>query len=186
MNKKFLITAILFVSGMAAFAGASESIIVVSQQTLTDYARAIGKVSSIGTVPVTTTVWTYSCFQTRSGVACRYLPRTITLWSQPYTWTVLSPNFAVTPAGVSFTGTLLVQAGQNSVLQAFSLPATATFDPGTSSLNLNVSVTPVAFSVIIAGGKYSSSVVIGSFFDTHLFLTPTTFNVSGRALAGSL
>lgn len=177
----------------------SDAATAISQDTLTAYAVSAGMNSGSQSFPVTTSLKVLHC----SGIKCEAIRPggrvlcvlsqcawevvTITLWEQSVNWVVVSPSFAITPTGVSFSGTLVVAApGVTASPQTFTLPATATFDAPSSSLVLTVSSNSVNVPVTVAGGTYQVGVNLSPYYSIRMPLSPATLNVSGHNVAGSL
>jgi hypothetical protein len=177
----------------------SDAATTVSQDTLTAYALSTGMNSGSLTFPVITSIRVLHCTSvkcTTVGPAghgpcqlsgCTWEVATVTLWQQTVNWVVVSPAFAITPQGVSFSGTLEVTApGVSAPPQAFSLTATPTYDAPSSSLVLTVSSNSVTAPVTVAGATYQVSVDLSPYYSIRMSLPPAILNVSGHNVTGSL
>jgi hypothetical protein len=177
----------------------SDAVTTVSQDTLTAYVLAAGMNSGAQTFPVTASIRILYCTGIICGTNgpeghgpcqlthCSWEVATVTLWEQSVNWAVFSPAFAITPQGVSFSGTLVITApGVSAPARTFSLPATVAFDAPSSSLVLTVSSNSVTVPVTVAGATYQVSVNLSPYYSIRMPLPSATLNVSGHNLTGSL
>jgi hypothetical protein len=177
----------------------SDAATTISQDALTAYALSAGINSGSATFPVTATFVTLHCSSIKCDTngpgghgichlsGCVWEWTTITLWEQSVNWVVVSPAFAITPLGVSFSGKLVIAApGVTAAPQAFTLPASATFDASSSTLVLTVSSNTVTVPVTVAGATYPVFVNLSPYYTIRMPLVPATLNVSGHNVTGSL
>lgn len=177
----------------------SDAVTTISQDTLTAYAAAAGINTGSETLTVSTFVWVYRCNEIQCSsngpnghgpckcISGSWVQIPVVLWLQTVNWTVVSPAFAITPQGISFTGILAnTTPGLPASSQAFSLPATASFDASTSTLVLTVSSNTVNVPVTIFGSTYQLSVNLSPYYSIRMPLAPATLNVSGRNVTATL
>lgn len=178
---------------------ASDVATTISQDTLTAYATAAGINTGSQNLLVISQIWRFMCTDLKCSTngpnghgpcTCLggvWIPVPIILWSQTVNWTVVSPAFAITAQGINFTGILTnTTPGLSASSQAFSLPATASFDASSSSLVLTVSSNPVSVPVTISGATYQVSVNLSPYYSIRMPFVADTINVSGRNVTASL
>ena len=170
---------------------ASDAVTTISQDTLTAYPLAAGIQTGTQTFPVTVWVPILVCTPGEVGgrpiVICRWTFQQVTLWQQTINWAVTQPSFAVTPQGVTFSGNMVVTgSGASAPTVPFSLSANAAYFPSSSLLWLVISPNPVSVPVTVSAGTYQGWMVISYYYNIRVPVSPVSFVISGRNLAGSL
>jgi hypothetical protein len=177
----------------------SDAVTTISQDALTAYAASAGINTGSAEVTVNTYVWVYRCNEIQCSsngpnghgpckcISGSWVQIPVVLWLQTVNWTVVSPAFVITPQGINFTGILAnMTPGLPASSQAFTLPATPSFNASTSTLVLTVSSNTVNVPVTISGATYQVSVNLSPYYSIQMPLAPATLNVSGRNVSASL